>query len=61
MIVKKIRDNFDNLKQDLENRLGISIPQKVFETHFMNTFDFLKQTQKERYVSIKVKISENFT
>ena len=38
-----------NLKLDLENRLGINIPQKVFEVHFMNIHDFLEQTQKERY------------
>ena len=48
MIVKKIREQFDDLKFDLEKRLGVFIPQKVFESHFMKTYDFLKHTQNER-------------
>ena len=48
MIVKKIREEFDNLRENLEKRLGVVIPQKVFETHFMDTYDFLEKAQKER-------------
>lgn len=48
MTVRKIREEFDNLKDDLEKRLGVFVPQKVFETHFMKTYDFLDLAQKER-------------